>query len=366
MFENLFWRRRPQPAEKPLSEDTTVIPVVSAPSPEDQPTPGDEREAVRPWANAEFVEESGEAAAEEQPLYSASEALPEPPEASREPEPVAVAAAPGEPAPQAAPSEVEHSPSVWEQATWDTGPLPLETAVMPAAAIEAAPEPAPEPAAAAAMPERISAIAAVGRVLVLPRSTFVRVKAREVAAWIPAFAVLGVGAVAKTGVALFMVQRTPGPLPATGAVALWTSLTVVGPIAYAALAAAFFTAFARAFGEEGDFTRFLSFTSLALVPIAIRDLIQAAYMLAVGRPVVNPGLSALVRWTPAVGHRLLYALTGRVDAFTLWSTALLIVGALCVAGFGRAKTWLVTVLLIVLTVIVAAIPAFVAGPMLVP
>jgi phage shock protein PspC (stress-responsive transcriptional regulator) len=100
------------------------------------------------------------------------------------------------------------------------------------------------------------------------------------------------------------------------------------------------------------------------MPLAIRDLVQAGYMLAVGRALLHPGLSALVHWTPAPVDRLVYGVLGGIDLFTLWTAVLLVVGVVVTSRFGRGRAALAMVLYLVLALSVLALPAVATGSLL--
>jgi hypothetical protein len=226
------------------------------------------------------------------------------------------------------------------------------------------PEAEPEPEAE--LPPRIGALAAVGRVFVMPRSAFVRVAARGVRAWIPALILLIVGGLARTASALLVLLRTPGTLPATGPVALWATLAIFGSTLFIIAAAAWLGMFSRAITGSWDYGRYLSMAALAALPMALRDMVQAIFMAAGGRALLHPGLSALTRWTPAPLDRIGYGLLGTVDAFTIWTAVLLVVGAVVTSRFGKGRAVLAAILYLLLVAAVASLPAVAAGPLLAP
>lgn len=113
-----------------------------------------------------------------------------------------------------------------------------------------------------------------------------------------------------------------------------------------------------------DYGLWLSVTSLAAIPIALRDILQTAYMLLRNTPLLHPGLSAIADWTAAPLDRILYGLLGRVDAFTVWLAILLLLGAAVSSRFGRLKAGFSAFIYLIVAAIVASLPAILVGSLL--
>ncbi len=126
-----------------------------------------------------------------------------------------------------------------------------------------------------------------------------------------------------------------------------------------------------ALGGRSSFGQIFPVTVWAGLPYALRGLIQTVYVLASGQLIANPGLSGLVRSDrpaadmiaspPGTGERLLSALLGRVDLFTIWHLILLMVAVAAVTHLARRKSVLVTLGVWVLLTALSLIPTLIGG-----
>jgi hypothetical protein len=133
------------------------------------------------------------------------------------------------------------------------------------------------------------------------------------------------------------------------------------------LPAAFVLAFAglmrlleRWWAGEARFSALLSAASLALVPLALRDLIQALYIVLRQQVLVHPGLSALV--APPDGSLLgsgIYALLGAIDAFTLWTFVLFVIAASVTRGRGWVRPAVSAMAVVLVCALLAAAPSLI-------
>jgi len=111
------------------------------------------------------------------------------------------------------------------------------------------------------------------------------------------------------------------------------------------------------------------------IPLALRGLLQSAYIGATGNLIAHPGLSGLVSSAPSAeeavreflttppstGQMLLQALLGKIDLFVFWHLALLGIGVAATARLSGRKaalavglTWLVLTALSLAPVLVSA------------
>ncbi len=142
------------------------------------------------------------------------------------------------------------------------------------------------------------------------------------------------------------VQVTQGPafvyiIPAvTGLIGLWSRWFVVGGLLHLA---------STLLGGRGSVRSALGLASWALLPFAIRDLLQVGYMLLTKHPIASPGLSGFVVATEG-GALFLAQILKQTDLFLLWCLILLATGLRCADGLNRVKAW-VSVLAVVMLVL---------------
>lgn len=200
----------------------------------------------------------------------------------------------------------------------------------------------------------------LGRVLVLPRSTFARLSAEGLRVWPLAFGALLLAGLLKTLVAVGVALTAGAPagrLVAVLAVRYGTALA--GPLLFAAAAAGILKLSERAWQGDASFGLLVSATSLACMPLAVRNVIQALYMGFGRTPLVYPGLSALVGHVPAsaVG-RVVFGLLAQVDLFAIWTFVLLVLGACVTRGRAGFRRTAVVVALVAVWLILGLLPSF--------
>jgi hypothetical protein len=282
--------------------------------------------------------------------------------------PGGTAGKPFEPSPAEEPvaAEAQFAP-LSGNASDDTMPLPDERTMHPLPPLpEELENPLPTlPGDVTKEPSGLSSLGAVARVIVLPRSTFKLVAKESTPAWAAALAVVALAAVTKGGVAIGLAVRgvvRSGELPS---VIVRYGGALLGPIAFAFVAAGIVLAAQRWWQGDARFLTLLSVVSLSLVPLAIRDFGQALYMAARHRVLLHPGLSALIAppGRSAFG-RIAYALLGQVDAFALWTLVLLAVAVSVTRERGKLRPMMTMLLIGVLAAAVASVPSFAIAPFL--
>lgn len=209
-------------------------------------------------------------------------------------------------------------------------------------------------------------IVPLGRVLVLPRSTFARLATDERAAWPAALTLVGVTALLEASLALGFAFRT-GPIGRYfAAVAVRYGAALLTPLAFACAAAGVLVWAQRWWQGDAPYGRLLSAVSLALVPLALRDGVQAVYMAVERKVLLHPGLSALVQPVPrTLPGQALYAALGQVDVFMLWSLVLLTLAVAVTHGRGWVRPVLVALLLAFAGALLGALPSLGFLPLLV-
>lgn len=223
--------------------------------------------------------------------------------------------------------------------------------------------PDPEPNAAAASGSR--GILFLGRVLILPRSTFALIASESVETWGPALVLLLLAGVAKAALAGGLTARAGGGGRVIAAVAIRYGIAFVGPIAFAFGAAAAFAFLQQLWRGDAPYRRLLSAVMLALTPIALGDLVQTLYMAVRHKVLLHPGLAALVAPpTRSALRAAAYAVLGTVDVFTLWALVLLTLAVAVSHGRGWVRQVLAAVAVGLVGTAIAALPSLAIASLL--
>jgi hypothetical protein len=117
------------------------------------------------------------------------------------------------------------------------------------------------------------------------------------------------------------------------------------------------------FGTEKRYIQMVSLVLWSWWPFALRDLVNAIFVLVNGQLVANRGLSFLVASGDQVqdAGNLLYGLLSQVDLFLVWHLLLVGVGLAVSTRASRAKTAIGTVAYWVLTALVGLAPTLLAS-----
>jgi len=116
------------------------------------------------------------------------------------------------------------------------------------------------------------------------------------------------------------------------------------------------------FGTENRYIQMVTLVLWSWWPFALRDLVNAIFVLLNGQLVVNRGLSFLVTSGDQVqdAGNLLYGLLSQVDLFLAWHLVLVGVGLAVSTRASTAKTAIGTVVYWVLTALVGLAPTLLA------
>jgi hypothetical protein len=138
---------------------------------------------------------------------------------------------------------------------------------------------------------------------------------------------------------------------------------VLGAVFSVVYVATFFFVAAKTWANPVGYIVMMSVASLCLVPIALRNLVQAAYMSATGTWLAHAGLGAMVapaKLTDPPG--VVYAFMSQVDLWVIWSLAILF-GALMsqTVGIGRKRAASGLLAFVAITAVLRAVPTLVAG-----
>lgn len=138
---------------------------------------------------------------------------------------------------------------------------------------------------------------------------------------------------------------------------------VLGAVVAITYVATFFFVAAKTWANPVKYTTMLTVASLALVPHALRNVIQAVYMAGSGVWLQHGGLGALAAPSdPAAPPGAAYALLSQVDLFVLWGLALLL-GALLskTIGIDKKRAVPAVAVFVAVTAVLQAVPTIVTG-----
>ena len=96
----------------------------------------------------------------------------------------------------------------------------------------------------------------------------------------------------------------------------------------------------------------------AMLPIAVRYLVQSVYMLASRTLITQPGLSGFAPPEATGGMAYLAALLALIDLYWIWQTVLLAIGASHGSGLARGKAVGAALTVSVLVLLLSALPGF--------
>jgi hypothetical protein len=212
---------------------------------------------------------------------------------------------------------------------------------------------------------RMFPLAAVVRVLVLPRSTFERVAEESLTVWPAALGVLALAGLTTAGVGIGLAFRGTPPFAPLAAVGLRYGWVLLAPFAFVLAFSGAMLLLQRLWRGEARFTRILNAAALALTPLALRDFGQALFMAIRQRVLVHPGLSAIVS-PPAADpvSRTTYALLGQIDAFALWAFVLLVIASAVCRRRGWVRPAVAAICVCVALVLIGALPSFAVAVLL--
>ncbi len=116
-------------------------------------------------------------------------------------------------------------------------------------------------------------------------------------------------------------------------------------------------------GGEVEFGSVFTMSTWTRLPMALYFLVQAVFMVIAQRALNAPGLSALVATGDLMkdAQNPLFTLLGRLDPFWLWHLFLVVVGLSVAARFSRVKSLVLTLVYVVVSLAVTALPTLLFG-----
>ncbi len=136
-------------------------------------------------------------------------------------------------------------------------------------------------------------------------------------------------------------------------------LLLIGIVAQAALL--YFGALVT--GGEVEFGPIFTMSVWTRLPIALRSLAQAGFIIIAERSIQYPGLAALAATGDIMkdARNPMVALLGQIDLFWLWHLLLVTLGLSVAARFSRSKSLALTVVYAALSLAVVVIPSLLFG-----
>lgn len=138
---------------------------------------------------------------------------------------------------------------------------------------------------------------------------------------------------------------------------------VIGAALSIVYIATFFFIAAKTWANPVKYTTMLTVGALAMMPHAVRNVIQTVYMSSTGVWLQHSGLGALVAPSDILeAPGAAYALLSQIDVFVLWGLALLI-GALLskTVGIEKKRAWPAFAVFVIITGVLQAVPTLVGG-----
>ena len=105
-------------------------------------------------------------------------------------------------------------------------------------------------------------------------------------------------------------------------------------------------------GIRSSNTSTMNLAAWASLPLAVREVVRILGILITHSLIKSPGLSGFASGGFSA------ALLARVDLYFIWQAALILLGTLKISSVARTKTWIVTLLTILMVTALLSIPAF--------
>lgn len=111
-----------------------------------------------------------------------------------------------------------------------------------------------------------------------------------------------------------------------------------------------------AMGNQRSYRAMFEAVVWAWVPFILRDLVQAAFIFLNGKLILYPGLSALVAQSTsryANAQDLVFVAASHLDVFLVWNVVLLALAVAGIAGIGKIRSAMLSILYWVLVILLA-------------
>ena len=222
--------------------------------------------------------------------------------------------------------------------------------------------------------------------LISPRRTLTAIASKEKAVWLTPLLVLSILAIALVLIAgpvrqqmtqtdgtlpkdfeywsmeqqqayLQTTQSNSGPMfiyifPALGALlGIWINWLLLSILLHLGLTLV---------GSRSSSAASFNLVGWASLPLGLRAIVQSIAILSTQQLIQGQGLSGFITPTGSFST-FAAALLGYMDLYFLWMVALLLLGVRPISHLSRAKAWTITLFIVLLTLALRAMPAFLAG-----
>ncbi len=139
-------------------------------------------------------------------------------------------------------------------------------------------------------------------------------------------------------------------LPAIGGLlGLWIIWLLMGSVLHLAYTLA---------GSRSSSAATMNLAAWTMVPVGLRYIIRAVYMLISGQVIQAAGLSGFVDASAGGTAAFFAALLTMLDIYLIWQVILLVIGSTELTKLSRKKAWTATLTAVVVVLLICALPGF--------
>ena len=114
-------------------------------------------------------------------------------------------------------------------------------------------------------------------------------------------------------------------------------------------------------GNRSENKKIMNITAWAMIPIAIRFLVQAAVVLISRQTISGQGLSGFAPTEPGVLNTIFQSLLGQIDIYLIWQVLLLITGTILLSSNHKTKSFLSVLISVLLIMLLSSVPAIIGS-----
>jgi hypothetical protein len=111
-------------------------------------------------------------------------------------------------------------------------------------------------------------------------------------------------------------------------------------------------------GSRGTNTAALNLVGWAMLPLALRYIVQGISLLATHQVIQAPGLSGFIAAESGGFMIFLRSVLAHFDIYFLWMVALIMAGVLPLTGLSRGKAWVAVLAAVLIVLALQALPAY--------
>ena len=114
-------------------------------------------------------------------------------------------------------------------------------------------------------------------------------------------------------------------------------------------------------GNRSENKKILNITAWAMIPIAIRFLVQAAAVLISQQAISGQGVSGFAGSDPGIVNVILQSVLGQVDIYLFWQVLLLITGTVMLSSNHKSKCVLSVLISVILLLFLGSVPSIIGS-----